>query len=184
MRKAPLGKNEVRKSLSIKAKNAGLQLEGKRVTNHSCQENLYFKAPRCRYSEQLGGPTKKEFTRSRILQSYMQSASYNHQKRRSMILSRVDRSESRDESISIVQNQEYQVATHSTAAIASTVFYRSRFCRCKRKSITGSTFQIFHGDVKIIETSVHLLSRVMRTTDFTANFLGLNSFPQQHFLAP
>ena len=36
-----------------------------------------------------------------------------------MILSRVDRSESRDESISIVQNQEYQVATHSTAAIAA-----------------------------------------------------------------
>ena len=87
MRKAPLGKNEIRKSLSIKAKNAGLQLEGKRVTNHSCQENLYFKAPRCRYSGKLCGPTEKEFTRSRILQSYIQSASYNHQKRRSMILS-------------------------------------------------------------------------------------------------
>ena len=86
-----------------------------------------------------------------------------------MILSRVDRSESRDESISSVQNQEYQVATHSTAAIAtsnvmeihwlashkraSTVFYRSRFCRCKRKSITGSTFQIFHGDVKILKNN-------------------------------
>ena len=33
--KAPLGKNEIRKSLSMKAKNAELQLEGKRVTNHS-----------------------------------------------------------------------------------------------------------------------------------------------------
>ena len=118
MRKAPLGKNEIRKSLSIKTKNAGLQLEGKRVPNHSCQENLYFKAPRCRYSGKLCGPIEKEFTRSRILQSYIQSASYKHQKRRSMILSRVDRSESRDEGISIVQNQEYQVATHSTAAIA------------------------------------------------------------------
>ena len=36
-----------------------------------------------------------------------------------MILNRVDRSESRDESISSVQNQEYQVVTRSTAAIAS-----------------------------------------------------------------
>ena len=86
-----------------------------------------------------------------------------------MILSRVDRSESRDESISSVQNQEYQVATRSTAAIAtsnvmemhwlasheraSTVFHRSRFCRCKRTSITGSTFQIFHGDVKILKNN-------------------------------
>ena len=86
-----------------------------------------------------------------------------------MILSRVDRSESRDESISSVQNQEYQVATRSTAAIASsnvmemhwlasherpsTVFHRSRFCRCRRTSITGSTFQIFHGDVKILKNN-------------------------------
>ena len=86
-----------------------------------------------------------------------------------MILSRVDRSESRDESISSVQNQEYQVATRSTAAIASsnvmeihwlasherpsTVFHRSRFCRCKRTSIIGSTFQIFHGDVKILKNN-------------------------------
>ena len=83
-----------------------------------------------------------------------------------MILSGVDRSEFRDESISSVQNREYQVATHSTAAIASsnimemhwlasherpsTVFHRSGFCRCRRTSITGSTFQIFHGDVKIL----------------------------------
>ena len=36
-----------------------------------------------------------------------------------MILSRVDCSESRDESISSVQNQEYKVATRSTAAIAT-----------------------------------------------------------------
>ena len=86
-----------------------------------------------------------------------------------MILSRVDRSESRDESISSVQNQEYQVATRSTAAIAtsnvmemhwlasherpSTVFHRSGFCRCRRTSITGSTFQIFHGDVKILKNN-------------------------------
>ena len=37
----------------------------------------------------------------------------------SVILSGVDRSESRDESISSVKNQEYQVATRSTAAIAT-----------------------------------------------------------------
>ena len=82
----------------------------------------------------------------------MQSASYKHQKRISMILSRVDRSESRDEIISSVQSQK-QVATRSTAAIASherpstsstaLYFHRSSFCRCKLRSITGSfTFQM------------------------------------------
>ena len=40
-------------------------------------------------------------------------------KKMSVILSGVDRSESRDESISSVKNQEYQVATRSTAAIAT-----------------------------------------------------------------
>ena len=86
-----------------------------------------------------------------------------------MILSGVDRSEFRDESISSVQIQEYQEATHSTAAIASsnvmemywlasherpsTVFHRSGFWRCRRTSITGSTFQIFHGDVKILKNN-------------------------------
>ena len=79
-----------------------------------------------------------------------------------MILSRVDRSESRDESISSVQNQEYQVATRSTAAIATSNVMemhwlasheRASTCRCKRSSITGSTFQIFHGDVKILKNN-------------------------------
>ena len=36
--KAPLGKNEIRKSLSMKAKNAELQLEGKKVSNHSAEK--------------------------------------------------------------------------------------------------------------------------------------------------
>ena len=53
--KAPLDKNEIGKFLSTVAKNAGLQQEGKKVT---CQENLYFKAPRCRCSGELCGPTK------------------------------------------------------------------------------------------------------------------------------
>ena len=43
MRKPPLGKNEIRKSLSIKAKNAGLQLEGKRVTNQSARKTCISK---------------------------------------------------------------------------------------------------------------------------------------------
>ena len=140
IRKAPLGKNEIRKTLSIKAKNAGLQLEGKRVSNHSARKTCI----------------------SRLLYA-------DKKKKISVILSRVDRSESRDESISSVQNQEYQVATRSTAAIAtsnvmemhwlasheraSTLFHCSRFCRCKRTSIIGSTFQIFHGDVKILKSN-------------------------------
>ena len=98
-----------------------------------------------------------------------------------MILSRVDRSESRDESISSVQNQEYQVATRSIAAIASsnvmemhwlasherpsTVFHRSRFCRCQRTSIIGFTFQIFHGDVKILKSNRNKRPFVMESDE-------------------
>ena len=43
----------------------------------------------------------------------MQAANYKHKKRMSMILSRVDCSESRDEIISSVQNQKFQEATRS-----------------------------------------------------------------------
>ena len=98
-----------------------------------------------------------------------------------MILSRVDRSESRDESISSVQNQEYQVATRSIAAIASsnvmemywlasherasTVFHRPRFCRCQRTSIIGFTFQIFHGDVKILKSNRNKRPFVMESDE-------------------
>jgi len=39
--KAPLGKNEIGKFLSSAAKNAGLQQEGKRVTNHSVRKTLF-----------------------------------------------------------------------------------------------------------------------------------------------
>ena len=109
-----------------------------------------------------------------------------------MILSRVDRSESRDESISSVKNQEYQVATHSTAAIAtsnvmeihwlashkraSTVFYRSRFCRCRRTSITGSTFQIFHGDVKILKNNRNKRLFVIESYFFSFQLISTRAF--------
>jgi len=39
--KAPLGKNEIGKFLSSAAKNADLQQDGKRVTNHSVRKTLF-----------------------------------------------------------------------------------------------------------------------------------------------
>ena len=44
----------------------------------------------------------------------------------------------------------YWLASHERP---STVFHRSVFWRCRRTSITGSTFQIFHGDVKILKNN-------------------------------
>ena len=59
-----------------------------------------------------------------------------------MILSRVDRSESRDGSISSVQNQEYQVATRSTAAITE---HHSQLCTKLFEAIVADPDHKLHG---------------------------------------
>ena len=59
-----------------------------------------------------------------------------------MILSRVDRSESRDESISSVQNQEYQVGTRSTAAITE---HHSQLCTKLFEAIVADPDHKLHG---------------------------------------
>ena len=64
-----------------------------------------------------------------------------------------------------------------------TVFHRSSFYRCKLNigSISRCTFQIFHGNVKIVQSesriiSVKLLSTTMRTIDFEAMFVNYFQF--------
>ncbi|CAH3026737.1 unnamed protein product, partial [Porites evermanni] len=99
------------------------------------------------------------------LQSYM-SASAKHQKRMSLTLSRADVSGSRDEALSSVHNQEFEVVTRSTTDIASsstttTLIDQSSdpllsstapiFTGGNIGSISGCTFQIFHGNVKIVQ---------------------------------
>ena len=63
-----------------------------------------------------------------------------------------------------------------------TVFHRSSFYRWKLNigSISRCTFQIFHGNVKIVQNeriiSVELLSATMRTIDFKAMFVNYFQF--------
>lgn len=88
--KAPLRKNEIGMFLFTVAKNAGLQQEGKRVTNHSvrktCISRLLDADVPENFVAQLSGHKSTE-----SLQSY-KSASSKHQRRMSLTLSRVDRS--------------------------------------------------------------------------------------------
>ena len=97
-------------------------------------------------------------------QSY-KSPSAKHQKRMSFTLSR-DLSGSRDEALSSVHNQGFEVVTRSTTDIAAsstttTLIDQSSdpllsstapiFTGANIGSINGCTFQIFHGNVKIVQ---------------------------------
>ena len=102
---------------------------------------------------------------TKSLQSY-KSASAKHQKRMSLTLSKAGLSESRDEALSSVHNQGFEVVTHSTTDIAASsttnpLIDRSSdsllsstaavFTGANTGSISGCTFQIFHDSVKIVQ---------------------------------
>ena len=160
----PSEKNEIGKFLSTAAKNAGLHREGKKVTNHSvrktCISRLLDADVPENFVAQLSGHKSTE-----SLQSY-KSASAKHQKRMSLTLSRADLSGSRDEALSSVHNQGFEVVTRSTTDIAAsstttTLIDQSSdpslsstapiFTGANIGSISGCTFQIFHGNVKIVQ---------------------------------
>ena len=84
----------------------------------------------------------------------------------SLTLSRAYVSGSRDEALSSVHNQEFEVATRSTTDIVAsstttTLIDQSSdpllssttpvFTGANTGSISGCTFQIFHGNVKIVQ---------------------------------
>ena len=135
----PSEKKEIGKFLSTAAKNAGLHREGKKVTSHSvrktCISRLLDPDVPENFVAQLSGHKSTE-----SLQSY-KSASAKHQKRMSLTLSRADLSGSRDEALSSVHNQGFEVVTRSTTYIVRpqihwlivTVFHRSSFYRCKHR---------------------------------------------------
>ena len=115
--KAPLAKNEIGKFLSTAAKNAGLHREGKKVTNHSVRKTsisrlLFADVPE-NFVAQLSGHKSME-----SLQSY-KSTSAKHQKRMSLTRSRADLSGFRDEALSSVHTQRFEVVTRSTTDIAA-----------------------------------------------------------------
>ena len=157
--KAPLGKNEIGKFLSTVAKNAGLHREGKKVTKHSVRKTCISRLLDADVPEncvaQLSGHKSTE-----SLQSY-KSASAKHQKS-----SRAGASGSRDEALSSDHNQGFEVVTRSTTDIAAsltttTLIDQSSdpllsstapiFTGANMGSISGCTFQIFLGNVKIVQ---------------------------------
>ena len=105
--------------MSTAAKNAGLQREGKKVTNHSVRKTCISRLLDAEVSEnfvaQLSGHKSTE-----SLQSY-KSASAKHQKRMSLTLTRADVSGSRDEALSSVHNQGFQAVTRSTTDTAASL---------------------------------------------------------------
>ena len=102
----------------------------------------------------------------RVYSPTYKSASAKHQKRMSLTLSRADVSGSRGEALSSVHNEGFEVVTRSTADIAAsstttTLIGQSSdpllsstapiFTGANIGSITGCTFQIFNGNVKIVQ---------------------------------
>ena len=146
------------------AKNAGLQREGKKVANHSvwktCISRLLDAEVPENFVAQLSGHKSTE-----SLQSY-KSASAKHQKRMSLTVSRADVSGSRDEALSSVHNQGSQAVIRSTtdtaaSSTATTLIDQSSnpllsstapiFTGANIGSISGCTFQVFHGNVEIVQ---------------------------------
>ena len=82
--KAPLGKNEIKKFLSTAAKNAGLQREGKKVTNHSVTKTSISRLLDADVPENFVAQLSAHKS-TKSLQSY-KSASAKHQKRMSELL--------------------------------------------------------------------------------------------------
>lgn len=143
--KAPLGKKWDSKVSVHCSEECWPSQRGKNVTNHSvrktCISRLLDADVPENFVAQLSGHKSTE-----SLQSY-KSASAKHQKRMSLTLSRADVSGSRDEALSSVHNQGFEVVTRSTrdrckfdnnyidwsVKRSVTVFHHSNFYRCKHR---------------------------------------------------
>ena len=161
--KLPLGKNEIGKFLSIAAQRAGLQREGKQITNHSvckmCISRLLDADIPENFVAQLSGHKNTE-----SLQLY-KLASSTHQRRMSLTLSKA-RSSSEKSTVSSVQDLQMASCSSSENASTSTSINSMMessvdpllssatpvFAGANIGSISGCTFQIFHGNVKFVQT--------------------------------
>ena len=161
--RSPLGKNEIGKFLSTAAQNAGLHREGKRVSNHSVRKTCISRLLDADIPEnfvaQLTGHKSTE-----SLQSY-KSASSNHQRRMSLTLSRARSSSEKSTAVSNVE--DLQMASCPSSQNASSIAAINSmmnssvdpllsstapvFTGANFGSISDCTFQIFHGNVKIVQ---------------------------------
>ena len=164
--KAPLGKNEIGKFLSTATKNASLHREGKEITNYSfrktCISRLFDADVPGNFVAQLMGHKSTESLQMNLYKS----ACAKRQKRMCLTFSRADLSGSRNEALSSVHNQGFEVVTRSNTDIvacsttntlidpSSDLLLSSNapvFTGANIGSISGFTFQTFHGNVKIVQ---------------------------------
>jgi len=161
--RSPLGKNEIGKFLSTAAEKAGLHWQGKRVTNHSVRKTCISRLLDADIPEnfvaQLSGHKSTESRQSH------KSANSTHRRKMWLTLSR-DRSSS-EKSTAVSSVEDLQMAscsssqnTSSSAALNSMMnsSVNPRLCStapvfagANIGSINGCTFQIFHGDEKIVQ---------------------------------
>ena len=161
--KSPLGKNEIGKFLSTAVQKAGLQREGKQITKQSVRKTCISQAARCWYTRELCCSAQwPQNTES--LQSY-KSASSTRQRRMSLTLSRA-RSSSEESTVSSVQDLQMASCSSSENTLTSTAVNSMMkssvdpllssaapaFAEANIGSISGCTFQIFHGKVKFVQT--------------------------------
>jgi len=174
--KAPLGKNQIGKFLSAAADNAGIQRIGAKVSNHSVRKTSISRLLDANTPEnfvaQLSG-----YKNTQSLQSY-KSASENHQRQMSYILSRTKQEapnlpdsvdsyhlpENQSSTGQLMTSESVQQST-STNSLAVTqaslnqhpgtsdVNSRAVFAGANISSVSGCQFQIFNGPVKIIQES-------------------------------
>jgi len=161
--RSPLGKNEIGKFLFTAAEKAGLHLQGKRVTNHlvrkTCISRLLDADIPENFVAQLSGHKSTE-----SLQSH-KSASSTHRRKMSLTLSRDRFSSEKSTAVSSVEDLQMASCsssqnTSSSAAVNSMMNSSVNPLLCSTApvfaganigSISGFTFQIFHGDVKIVQ---------------------------------
>ena len=161
--KSPLEKNEIGKLLSTAAQKAGLQREGKQITNHSVRKRCISRLPDADIPENfVAQPSGHKNTES--LQSY-KSASSTHQRRMSLTLSRAH-SGSEESTVSSVQDLQMASCSSSENALTSMAVYSMMkssvdpllssaapvFAGANIGSISGCTFQICLGNVKFVQT--------------------------------
>ena len=173
--KAPLGRNQIGKFLSVAADNAGIQRIGAKVSNHSVRKTSISRLLDANVPEnfvaQLSGHKNTQ-----SLQSY-KSVSEHHQRHMSNTLSptpdmpkdaqtskqqstttELVRLSTSSNSIAVTQASLHQLQS------ASDIDSRAVFSGANISSITGCQFHIFNGPVKIVHET-HKRRRVVIESD-------------------
>ena len=162
--KAPLGKNQIGKFVSVSADNAGIQRIGAKFSNHSVRKSSISRLLDANVPEifvaQLSGHKNAQ-----SLQSY-KLASEHHQRHMSNTLSRTP-DMPKDAQTSKQQSTTTELVTQASLhqlQSASDIDSRAVFSGANISSITGCQFHIFNGPVKIVHES-HKRRRVVIESD-------------------